>query len=76
MRFEEIARITTRKDENVKREVIISYNNELKKYQILQDEIKVRDGVAMRYHMGASICLDKEALTMMKNALESICNHS
>lgn len=64
-RFEEIARMTNRDDENIKREVIISYNTETEKYQIVQDEIKTRNGEATRYHMGPAICLTEEQLAVL-----------
>ena len=71
-RFEEIARMTNRDDESIKREVIISYNKETEKYQIVQDEIKTRNGEATRYHMGPAICLTEEQLTNLFDIIGEI----
>ena len=71
-RFEEIARMTNRDDESIKREVIISYNKETEKYQIVQDEIKTRNGEATRYHMGPAICLTEEQLTVLFDIIGEI----
>lgn len=71
-RFEEIARMTNRDDESIKREVIISYNKETEKYQIIQDEIKIRNGEATRYHMGPAICLTGPQFIELRNLFVGI----
>lgn len=71
-RFEEIKRMTNRDDESIKREVIISYNKETEKYQIIQDEIKIRSGEATRYHMGPAICLSKEQFIVLYSVFNDI----
>lgn len=71
-RFEEIKRMTNRDDENIKREVIISYNTETEKYQIVQDEIKTRNGESTRYHMGPAICLTEEQLLVLHDIISDV----
>lgn len=71
-RFKELGKITTRNDELITREVVISFNQETKKYQIIQDETKDRGGFKVRYHMGAAMCMDKEQLIELYGIIQDI----